>query len=144
VIFTAFAASHHNLDRPSSGAKMPNRFSGVPHGPEWFRDGMICTELAPLENEVVIHKASYGAFFDTPLETILKNLNRDTIVICGTLTNFCCGTTARQGYERGFKVVVLSDATATDDMDLQEAELMVLRKGFARIMTTAEVIENLA
>jgi hypothetical protein len=28
-------------------------------------------------------------------------------------------------------------------MDLQEAELMVLRKGFARIMTTAEVIEHL-
>jgi nicotinamidase-related amidase len=47
-------------------------------------------------------------------------------------------------YERGFKVVVLSDATATDDMDLQEAELMVLRKGFARIMTTAEVIKHLA
>jgi hypothetical protein len=41
-------------------------------------------------------------------------------------------------------VVVLSDATATDDMDLQEAELMVLRKGFARIMTTAEIIEHLS
>jgi nicotinamidase-related amidase len=144
VIFTAFAAFHHDLDRPSSGANMPNRFPGIPHDPEWFCDGTICDELAPAKNEVVIHKGSYGAFFDTPLETILKNLNRDTIVICGTLTNFCCGTTARQGYERGFKVVVLSDATATDDMDLQEAELMVLRKGFARVMTTAEVIEHLA
>jgi nicotinamidase-related amidase len=70
-------------------------------------------------------------------------MNRDTVIICGTLTNFCCGTTARQAYERGFKVVVLSDATATDDMDLQEPELMVLRKGFARVMTGAEIIERL-
>src|SRR5262249_60535042 len=75
VIFTAIAASHRNLDRPSSGAKMPNRFPGISHDPEWFRNGMICDELAPAENEVVIHKGSYGAFFDTPLETILKNLN---------------------------------------------------------------------
>src|SRR5262249_50766620 len=116
---------------------------GIPHDPAWFRDGMICAELAPTESEVIIHKGSYGAFYDTPLETILKNLNRDTIVICGTLTNFCCGTTARQSYERGLKVVVVSDATATDDMDLQEAELMVLRKGFARVMTTTEVVTQL-
>lgn len=55
---------------------------------------------------------------------------------------FCCGATARQAYERGFKVVVLSDATATDDMDLHEPELMVLRKGFARVMTAAEILEH--
>jgi len=46
VIFTSFAASHHNLDRPSSGANMPNRFPGILRDPEWFRDGMICDELA--------------------------------------------------------------------------------------------------
>jgi hypothetical protein len=39
--------------------------------------------------------------------------------------------------------VVLSDATATDDMDLQEPELMVLRKGFARVMTAPKIIERL-
>jgi len=30
VIFTAFAASHQDLDRPSSGANMPNRFPRDP------------------------------------------------------------------------------------------------------------------
>jgi nicotinamidase-related amidase len=141
VIFTAFAASHRNFDRPLTGAQMPNRFPDITPDPAWFRDGSICAELASADDEIVIQKPSYGAFYDTPLQTILKNMNRDTVVICGTLTNFCCGTTARQAYERGFKVVVLSDATATDDMDLQEPELMVLRKGFARVMTVAEIIE---
>ncbi|NIS28434.1 MAG: isochorismatase family protein, partial [Actinobacteria bacterium] len=56
------------------------------------------------------------------------------------LTNYCCGMTARQGYARGFKVVVGSDVCATDDPAMQEPELKVLRKGFARVLTADEII----
>jgi nicotinamidase-related amidase len=96
VIYTAFARTHGYIDRPRSGASMPNRYREVAANPEWFRDGSIWHELAPAENEIVIHKPSYGAFYGTPLQTMLTNLGRDAIVICGTLTNLCCGTTARQ------------------------------------------------
>jgi nicotinamidase-related amidase len=140
VIFTAFADTHHGTDRPRPGALMPNRYPGIPHEPEWFRHGTIWHELQPHPDDIVIHKPSYGAFHDTPLQTILSNLGRDTIIICGTLTNFCCGTTARQGYERGFKVVVVSDLTATDDDQLHEAELRTLRKGFARVMSLQDLV----
>ncbi len=144
VIFTAFAKTHSLLDRPKMGAFMPNRYKGkVPDDPSYFRDGRIWHELSPLADEVVIHKPSYGAFYDTPLESILKNLGRDTVIICGTLTNFCCGTTARQAYERGFKVVVGSDVTATDDLELHVAELKTLRKGFALVDTSARIISSL-
>jgi nicotinamidase-related amidase len=139
VIYTAFAATHRNLDRPRTGAFMPNRYPGVASSPEWFRDGRIWHALAPHQEDIVILKRSYGAFFDTPLETILRNLAKDTIVIAGTLSNYCCGTTARQGYERGFHVIVGSDITATDDSEMHAAELRVLRKGFARVMTSAEI-----
>jgi nicotinamidase-related amidase len=91
----------------------------------------------------VIHKPSYGAFYDTPLETILKNLGKDTVVICGTVTNICCGMTARQAYERSFKVVFRSDVTSPDDPDLHEPELKVLRKNFAKVLTSEEIIEAL-
>jgi nicotinamidase-related amidase len=141
VIYTAFARTHHRLDRPRAGAFMPNRHPDAHEG--WFADGRIWHALKPAADDVVIHKPSYGAFYDTPLETILRNLDRDTIVITGTLTNFCCGTTARQGFERGFKVVFGSDLTATDDPSLQEAELAVLRKGFARVMTAERIIAEL-
>lgn len=143
VIFTAFARTHQNLDRPRAGAWMPNRYAELGADESWFRDGRIWHELAPRPDEVLILKPSYGAFFDTPLETILKNLGRDTIIICGTLTNFCCGATARQGYERGFKVVFGSDVTATDDPDLEEAELKVLREGFARVLAVQEIVDLL-
>jgi nicotinamidase-related amidase len=140
VVFTAFAGTHHGLDRPWSGAYMPNRYSVEEGDSAWFREGRIWHELAVEPSDVVIFKPSYGAFYDTPLATVLQNVGRDTIIITGTLTNFCCGTTARQGYERGFQVVVASDLTATDDPDLQDAELCVLRKGFARVSSAPDIL----
>jgi nicotinamidase-related amidase len=70
-------------------------------------------------------------------------LGKGTVIICGTLTNFCCGTTERQAYERSFNVIFGSDITATDDPDLQEPELQVLRKGFALVLNCEEIIRTL-
>ena len=144
VIFTAYAKTHRYLDRPRSGSSMPGRYPDIDvDRSTLYIDGHIWDELSPLEDEVVIRKPSYGAFYDTPLETILRNLERDTVIICGTLTNVCCGMTARQAYERSFKVVFGSDVTSTDDPDLQEYELKVIRKNFGIVMNAEEIIESL-
>lgn len=141
VIYTVFSQTHHYWDRPLSGQSMPNRFPELGSEPDWFLKGEIWHELKPREDEVVIHKPSYGAFYDTPLDTILRRMGKDTIIICGTLTNCCCGTTARQGYERGYKVIFGSDITSTYTKEMQEAELGILRFAFARIMDSREIIE---
>lgn len=144
VIFTVYSKTHYYLDRPKTGKYMPGRYPelSIDFSP-FYVQGQVWHELAPREDEIVIHKPSYGAFYDTPLETILKNLGKDTVIICGTLTNVCCGMTARQAYERSFKVVFGSDVTATDDPDMQEPELKTLRKNYARVLTMQEILEVL-
>ncbi|HMM22886.1 MAG TPA: isochorismatase family cysteine hydrolase [Selenomonadales bacterium] len=145
VIYTVFSNTHRFMDRPYTGSYMPNRFPDIEdHNPAWFQEVKVHDGLTPLAEEIVIPKPSYGAFYDTPLDTILRNMNKRAVIICGTLTNFCCGTTARQAYERGYKVIFGSDVCATDDMDLQEAELMVLRKGFAKVLTSEDIMDRLA
>jgi len=144
IIFTAFGSTHHFLDRPRTGESMPNRYphlASTHHS--WFSLPQIWHELDYRESDILLLKSSYGAFYDTPLQTILENLQKDTVIICGTLTNFCCGTTARQAYERGFKAVFGSDVTSTDDPTMQEPELKVLRKGFAKVLQCSEIIEAL-
>jgi nicotinamidase-related amidase len=143
VLYTVFSDTHGYLDRPRSGSAMPNRFTDLEADARWFRDGYVWHELAPAPGEIVIHKPSYGAFYDTPLETILRNLGRNTVIITGTLTNVCCGTTARQAYERGFNVVVSRDATATNDPEIHEHELMTLRYAFARVLSTEDILAAL-
>jgi nicotinamidase-related amidase len=144
VIFTVYSKTHKYLDRPKTGSSMPGRYSDLKADrSSFFIEGHVWHELEPREDEIVIHKSSYGAFYDTPLETILKNLEKDTVIICGTLTNYCCGMTARQAYERSFRVVFGSDVTATDDPEMQEPELKVLRKGFALVLSADEIITRL-
>ncbi|MFW9957507.1 MAG: cysteine hydrolase family protein [Candidatus Odinarchaeota archaeon] len=145
VIFTVYSKTNNYLDRPKTGKFMPGRYSDIDIDFSLFYvDGRVWHELEPRKDEIVIKKSSYGAFYDTPLETILKNLEKDTVLICGTLTNYCCGATARQAYERSFKVVFGSDVTSTDDPEMQEPELKVLRKGFARVLSLDEMINVLS
>ena len=144
VIFTVYSNTHNFLDRPKTLPFMPCRFSDLQiDQSSFFQEGNVWYELAPEKNEIVIHKSSYGAFYDNPLETILKNMGKDTIIICGALTNYCCGATARQAYERSFNVIFGSDVTATDDPVMQENELKVMRRGFAKVMSCDEIISIL-
>jgi len=136
VIYTVFADTHHRLDRPQALRYLPNS------APDWVpppEAAEIWAPLAPRPSDVVIRKPSYGAFYDTPLDTILRRLGRDTVIVTGTLTNFCCGTTARQAYERGYHVVFGSDLTGADDPSMQEPELATMRKGFALVLTADEI-----
>jgi nicotinamidase-related amidase len=143
IIYTVFSKTYNYYDRPLTGEYMPNRFPELGNEQEWFTDGKIYSGLLPEKDDIIIHKPSYGAFYDTPLDTILKRLGKDTIIICGTLTNCCCGTTARQGYERGYKVIFGSDITSTYTREMQESELGILRFAFAKVMDSAEIINFL-
>ena len=144
VIFTVYSKTYNYLDRPKTGEFMPGRYSELDIDfSQFYVEGRVWHELAPRKGEIVIKKSSYGAFYDTPLETILKNIEKDTVIISGTLTNFCCGATARQAYERSFKVIFGSDVTSADDPEMQEPELKVLRKGFAKVLTSDEIIKAL-
>jgi nicotinamidase-related amidase len=140
VIWTLFDDTHLGLDRPHA-------LRHLPHGDgDWRRPGpsAVWEPMGYRDDEVLIRKPSYGAFHDTPLDTILRNLRRDTVIVTGTLTNYCCGTTARQAYERGYHVVFGADVTATDDESRQEPELAVLRKGFALVLTAEEITRRLS
>jgi nicotinamidase-related amidase len=65
-----------------------------------------------------------------------------TVVICGTMSNFCCGATAREAFWHGYRVIFGSDVTSTTDPKLHEAELRTLRRGFARVMTAVEIPDS--
>jgi len=75
----------------------------------------IYPELAPMAGEHVIKKHRYSAFFNTDLDTILDEWGIDTVIICGTTTENCCLSTARDALFRNYRVAFLSDATATYD-----------------------------
>lgn len=101
-------------------------------------------ELKPEPGERIISaKHAYDSFAGTDLDYALRNRGVTTIIVCGTLTNFCCESTARSGYFLGYHVVFGSDVNATDSADAHEATVRTLRRGFARILDHRTILSTL-
>ena len=96
---------------------------------------------APGEFRVVKHK--YDAFWETDLDAILRNSGVDTVIVAGTATNVCCESTARSAFFRDYKVVFLSDCTASFDPGMHDAALKTIDLFFGRVMTTDEVLAEM-
>ncbi len=129
-------------------------YSQDTHGegdPEWeiwgehVREGswgwQIVGELAPREDEVVIRKVRYDAFYGTHLDHFLRIWDVDTLVICGTVANICVHYTAASAALRWYDVVIPKDATsALDPFDL-EASLRQTSFLFAGRITQSENVQ---
>ena len=109
----------------------------------------IVSELSPRNDEPVIKKHRYNSFFATDLEMVLRGLGVDTVVLTGMTTECCVLGTARGALERGFRSVVLSDATASCDYpdlglgpmsaaDMHVAALRIMSLTSSAVTTTDE------
>ncbi|MEM8982737.1 MAG: isochorismatase family cysteine hydrolase [Pseudomonadota bacterium] len=103
----------------------------------------IVAALTPLPGELVLNKTTMGAFRSTAIDTHLRAMNIDTVVCVGVSTNNCVAMTAMEACDSQFRVVMVSDATGTDSEVMQESTLNMLRRLWARVMTTEEVIDEL-
>lgn len=143
VIYLAYEIGQRGLNTPVTDKLVPTTMDCGPWVKDLWQDVVFYEDIAPQENDLVVLRHSYSGFYASELEPMLRSLGMTTVVISGTLTNFCCGATAREAFWRGFGVIFGSDINATDDDDAHEAELRVLRRGYARIMTAEEIISEL-
>src|SRR5215217_5308159 len=90
----------------------------------------IIEELAPIEGEVVLDKPGKGAFYATDLELILHNAHVTHLIVTGVTTEVCVHTTVREGNDRGFECLVLSDCVGSYFPEFHEVALrMVAAQG---------------
>ena len=89
-------------------------------GAATFVPGSPALEVHPLAKpaagEAVITKHLPGSFTGTALEETLRKQGIERVILSGFMTQMCVDTTARQASHLGFKVTVVSDATAAMDV----------------------------
>ena len=73
----------------------------------------VIDELAPRPGELVIDKAGYSGFDDTALEGELRSRGIRTVLLTGVVTYACVLATAFSAFDRGFDVLVASDAVGS-------------------------------
>ncbi len=90
-------------------------------------------------NEWVMYKSRWGAFYNTELETFLRNKSLDTILFSGCNFPNCPRTTIYEASERDFRIVIASDAIS----QVYEKGIEEMRNIGVHVMSTDEILEVL-
>jgi len=149
VIWTRQTHTHHGPCAPPLWQYDPAK-PGVAQGIAALQAGApghaLYSAMEVAEGDIVIDKYRYGALScpAANLRRTLEALGTEMILITGTLTNCCCETTAREANLAGFKVIVVSDATATLTDVEHNAALLNLRLNFADVRSTRDIRSMIA
>ena len=102
----------------------------------------IIDELAPIEGEMVIDKATKGAFSNTDLDLILRTHGIDSLVLTGITTDVCVSTTMREANDRGYECLLLSDCTGATDHGnhLAACKMVTMQGGVFGAVATSEAL----
>lgn len=111
--------------------------------PAGSKEAEFIPELAPVGDEVVISKTSSSPFNSSNIDQVLRNLGVKQLYVTGVMTSGCVETTVRDAADRGYDVILVTDACAgrTHDMEVKTQEALV--GTFAQLLETHEVLELL-
>lgn len=82
----------------------------------------LLPNFVPRSAEPIIHKKYNSSFADTDLDQRLKALGASRLVLAGALTNWCIRSTAYAALERGYHLMLASDAHSTESLRLPDGK----------------------
>jgi nicotinamidase-related amidase len=85
--------------------------------------GDIARLLYPQADDLTILKPRHSAFYASPLELLLTEMETRELVICGLATDMCVQLTAADAFLREFKVWVPSDCTAAETQQAKDTAI---------------------
>lgn len=142
-----FGNDAHLPGDPEEQVWGPHAMAGTP-GAE------VIEELAPAPSDVVLPKRFYSSFYETGLDSLLRQNDVDEVVITGQHTNICVRHTSSDAFNGGFRITVPHDGVAmfeepgmTDEeyQRLQDDALAYLKKVYgARVVSTQVLLDEVS
>jgi nicotinamidase-related amidase len=134
VMFTVI----ENLTLDGRDRGLDYKISGfnVPKG-SW--GAQVIEAIAPVGDEIVLPKTSSGLFNSTNFDYLLRNMNINTVLVTGFLTDQCVDITVRDGADRGYYMTCIADACASESQSRHDNALQAF-SGYCRTVDTAEML----
>ena len=110
----------------------------------WGTD--IVPELKPQDGDIVMYKTRFSGFYQTNLDSTLKQLHKKNLIIIGCTTSICVESTVRDAMFRDYLPVVLGDCTAEPignnfPRSNHEASLLTIQTLFGWVSNSNEFIK---
>jgi gluconolactonase len=99
--------------------------------------------LEPQEGDFVVEKMRMNAWEGTRLESLLKGLGRDTVIVTGAWTNMSVEHTARTGADKGYFMIVPEDGCSTMNAEWHNASINFALQNVSTVTDCAAVLEAL-
>ena len=105
-------------------------------------DAEIVDELKPRLDDHVVIKRRDSVFQDTEVEVWLRSLGIDSLIFSGIDTSICVESSLRDAFNHGYDIVLISDATASNNLDHYNSTLDNIRNYYGLVMHLDELITN--
>jgi nicotinamidase-related amidase len=92
------------------------------------RGSELVKMLRPDEDDYFVLKPKHSGFFSTTLETLLRYLETEILILTGIAGNFCVLFTANDAYMRDFILFVPSDCTVSNTKQENDSALRLMKK----------------
>lgn len=100
-------------------------------------------EVAPGDYRI-LNKRRYDAFLGTDLETLLRSLGVENLLVTGVCTDICVASTVQHARNLDFRCFVLRDCVAGTTPERHAAALLCLGHVFGHVVALNEVEQALA
>ncbi len=137
----------------ASLAPLYHRYFFTPEGAEAHRSALtpghpgfeLCEELDVQPGDIRSVKTRHSAFVagHGDLDTQLRAHGIGNLLIAGTVTNFCCETTARDAMMLDYRVVMVSDCNAARFPEDHLAGLTTVFQSFGDVRSASECLDLL-
>lgn len=127
------------------------KYLAAPHVVKRVKEG-CCLEgswgadffmLEPRAGEPIVDKHHYSGFVGTELDEILRQHRIETLILAGVATNVCVDSTLRDGFFRGYYIVLLEDCVGSNSVAGHNGTLATVRNNIGVVTTSAAWIEML-
>lgn len=105
--------------------------------------GRFLDEVKPIKGELIFPKTNGGAFTGTNLDFVLRNMDIESIIVTGFLTDQCVLATAICAADIGYDVLLVENACTGTTKENHDAVIRLARDVFVKVKPTAELLRIL-
>ena len=105
--------------------------------------GKFFEEVTPTKRELVFPKTNGGAFTGTNLDFVLRNMDIQSIIVTGFLTDQCVLATTIHAGDIGYDVLLVEDACTGTTKENHNAVIRIAGDVFLKVKSTEELLQIL-